>query len=113
MPRQYDMSISEGRRLFIDDYWLHFAAFAYGQYMLNGRGAVLVSGSTTDENEMMYVTLQQLAHYPDIAKGVQDYDPEAQIVVIIALPGILALQIHKGEPTPPNTFRVMSRRSKK
>ncbi|GEM_PF-3318524 len=113
MPRIYDMSLAEGRRMFLDDYWLHLADFAYRQYLENGRGAVIISGSNMDENEMLYISLGQLAAYPDIAKAVQDYDPEAQIVVIIALPGILALQTYKGEPPPQNVVRVMERSRKK
>ena len=112
MARIYDMSLAEGRRLYLDDYWLHLANFAYSQYLENGRGAIIVSGSNIDEHEMMYIMSGQLTAYADITKAVQEYDPESQIVVIIALPDILALQTYKGEPSPQNVMRVMMRRKK-
>lgn len=111
--KTYDLALQGGRRSFIEDYWLHFAGFAYGKYMENGRGAVLMSGSSVDENEMMYVTQAQLANYADVSRNVEKYDPEYQVVVIMALPGLLAVQMQKGEPTPPEAYRFMSRRGKK
>ena len=113
MTRIYDMSLAEGRRLYLDDYWLHLADFAYRNYLENGPGAIIVSGSNIDEKELMYILLSQLTSYPDIAKAVQDYDPESQIVVIFALPGVLALQTYKGEPPPQYVMRAMARRQKK
>jgi len=113
MLTTYDVSVPEGRRLYIEDFWLNFASFAYDQYVHLGRGAVLLSGTSLDENEMMYIAIEQLMNYPEIVKAVQEYDPETQIVVIMALPGILALQTYKGEPPPPSTYRAMNRRNRK
>jgi hypothetical protein len=110
MARIYDMYVTEGRRQFLEDYWLNLAGFAYGQYLQLGRGALLLSGSNADESEMMYISHTQLSNYPDIKKVVGDYDPDMQIVAIIALPGVLALQTYKGEPSPPEIYRVQSRR---
>jgi hypothetical protein len=111
--RLYDFGLPEGRRSFIEDYWLHFAAFAYQNYLESGRGAVLLSGSSADDHEMMFITQAQLAGYVDISHNVDVYDPEYQIVVIMALPGLLAVHTQKGDPVPPEAYKFMSRRAKK
>jgi hypothetical protein len=111
--RTYDLGIPDGRRSFISDYWLHFAGYAYGQYLENGRGAVLLSGSTMDENEMLFIPLSQLGNYPDIVNSVEKYNPEFQIVVVMALPGLLAVHAQKGDPSPPEAYRFVSRGAKK
>jgi hypothetical protein len=112
MTTTYDLSQSEGRRQFLEDYWLNLAGFAYGQFMQAGRGALLLSGSNIDESEMLYIVYNQLIHYPDIYKVVNDYEPELQIVAIFTLPGVLALQTYKGEPAPPEVYRFANRRSR-
>ena len=109
----YDLGTPDGRKSFISDYWLHFAGYAYGQYLENGPGAVLLSGSTVGENEMLYIPLSQLGNYPDIANSVDKYNPEYQIVVVMALPGLLSVHAQKGDPPPAEAYRFMSRRAKK
>jgi hypothetical protein len=108
----YELSLPEGRRQFLEDYWLNLAGFAYEQFMQVGRGALLLSGSNLDDSEVLYIGFNQLTNYPDISKAVNDYEPELQIVAIFTLPGILALQTYKGEPAPPEVFRFISRRNR-
>ncbi len=64
MISSYNMHKTEGRRLFLEHYWLHLAGFAYAQYLRKNRGALLVSGSA-DENETR-------SHCPAIQTGRGD-----------------------------------------
>lgn len=109
--RTYDMYQKESRRHFLEDYWLHLAGFAYLQYTNQGRGAVLISNSS-DANELMYLSLDAVGGYPEIKKAMQEYDPELQIVTAVALAGIVAIDVFRGEPSPPNASRVLSRKKR-
>jgi len=109
--RTYDMYQKESRRLFLQDYWLHLAGFAYLQYTNQGRGAVLISNSS-DANELMYLSLDAVGGYPEIKKAMQEYDPEQQIVTVVALAGVVAIDVFRGEPSPPNVSRVLSRKKR-
>jgi len=43
---------------------------------------------------------------------MQEYDPELQLVTVVALAGVVAIDVFRGEPSPPSAYRVLSRRKR-
>jgi hypothetical protein len=110
--RTYDMNDKKSRRHFLEDYWVYLAGFAYSHYSKKGRGAVLISNSS-DANGLMYLSLDGVGNYPEIKKAMQEYNPEQQIVAVIALVGVVSIDVYRGEPSPPSASRALSRRKDK
>ena len=109
--RTYDLNVQASRRYFLEDYWLPLSGYAYGQYLINGRGTILISNSS-DASELMYISQDVVSGYPEISKVVKEYDPETQIVAVFALAGVVPIEVYRGEPSPPSAYRASTRRKK-
>lgn len=84
----YDMKTLEGRRAFVFDGWRELAGHAYGAYMQNGRGALVIAGDLggPDMQRPKWLTPDTAAQLnEELAAAIAEYDPENEIVVMFEL----------------------------
>jgi hypothetical protein len=114
-----DLDTPDAHVTFIRSQWRDFAAFAWGKYLKEGRGAIvvdLIKASKSGESLQVpsyYVAeaserLSKLGGWPnpDIADVVNEYDPEQDVVFIfLRLDGDVFQYNASDELTPPQAYQ--------
>lgn len=111
------------------DLWEHIAAFAWGQFLQEDRGVVLVteddllaaaqamrSGQAV-ELQLSYVAAREIPKGDDFLHVISSYDPQRQIVLLIGRPSgggaeqdeqLYVLEANEnGRPLPRTCFEAM------
>ncbi len=115
-----DLDTPDAHVTFIRSQWCDFAAFAWGKYLTEGRGVVVVDlmkASKSGENLQVpayYVAdgserLSKRGGWPnaEIAEVVKEYDPEQDVVIIfLRLDGDVFHYNASDELTPPRAYQT-------
>jgi hypothetical protein len=115
-----DLDTPDAHVTFIRSQWRDFAAFAWGKYLKEGRGAVVVDlAKSSKSGESLQVPsyyvadaserLSRLGGWPneEIAEVVNNYDPEQDVVFIfLRLDGDVFQYNASDELTPPEAYRA-------
>jgi hypothetical protein len=115
-----DLDTPDAHVTFIRSQWRDFAAFAWGKYLTDGRGAVvvdLVKASKSGEDLQVptyYIAegserLSRLGGWPneEIADVINEYDPEQDVVFIfLRLDGDVFQYNTSDELTPPDAYKT-------
>lgn len=115
-----DLDTPDAHVTFIRSQWRDFAAFAWGKYASEGRGAVVVDllkaskAGETLQVPICYVAeggegLTKLGGWPndEISEVVRDYDPEQDVVFIfLRLDGDVFHYNASDDLTPPRAYEV-------
>jgi hypothetical protein len=115
-----DLDTPDAHVTFIRSQWRDFAAFAWGKYVSEGRGAVVVDLSKASKiGESLQVPTFYVAEsserlsnrggWPseEIAEVVRDYDPEQDVVFIfIRLDGCAFHYNASDDLTPPQAYQT-------
>lgn len=83
--KQYLISTEHGMRDFVTSYWQDFAPFAYAAYLVEGRGAVLITTGKT-----AYLKRDDVAYLvdngrmdPALLPKVEAYNPDTDVVIVV------------------------------
>ena len=81
---------------FVTSYWQEFAPFAYAQYLVEGRGAVLIKAGRTG-----YLKQDDVAAHvvkgnmdPDLLPKVEAYNPDTEVVIVVDAEDVVFTLLH-------------------
>jgi hypothetical protein len=101
---QIDMSTLEGRRQWVFQNWSYWAGYAYEQYKLHGRGA-LIYRANFDQTEYAL----SVEDFPELNQMIKEYNPESQIVVMFLAKTLPRAHgtYQVNDMTPPQAYQKM------